>query len=147
MPPLLDSSTRDSFKKRVQALTAATKPTWGKMSVDQMLHHVNLSIAESLGEHTAARSIKGLPEWLIRLMILKGPWGKGAPTRPDMFIPAGDRFDFATEQKRLLDMIDRFCAKSPAAEWPRAANFAMTGTHWCQLQGRHIDHHMRQFGV
>src|SRR5262245_19596406 len=147
MPPLLNSGTRDACKQRVASLTADTKGTWGKMTVDQMLHHVNLSIAESLGEYTAPRSIKGLPEWLIRWMIVKGPWGKGAPTRPDIFVPQGERFDFGNEQKRLLDMIERFCVKPLDAAWPRSANFAMTGEWWCRLQGRHIDHHLRQFGV
>jgi len=147
MPPLLNATTRDEFTKRVQSLKADTRGTWGKMTVDQMLHHVNTSMAESLGEYKTARTIKGVPEFLVRAAILYGPWGKGAPTRPDMRVPDGDRYDFATEQKRLLDMIGRFCAKPVEAEWPRSANFAMTGKHWCHLEGRHLDHHLRQFGA
>lgn len=143
----LTTSNRDAFRKRVQSLTAGTKPTWGKMSVDQMLYHCNLSLAESLGEYKAERSIKGIPQVLIRWMILNGPWGKGAPTRPDMFVAEGQRFDFATEQKRTLDMIDRFTASPVERDWPRSANFPMTGRHWSQLHGRHLDHHLRQFGV
>ena len=115
--------------------------------MDQMLHHVNLNLAESLGDYKAERSIRGLPEFLIRFVILYGPWGKGAPTRPDLFVPQGDRFDFAAEHKRLLDNIDRFCKLPQDGAWPRSANFAMTGRHWAVLEGRHIDHHLRQFGV
>ena len=144
---LLEAATRDDFKRRVQALDASTKPTWGKMSVDQMLHHVNYNVAESLGEYTAPRSIKGVPEFIIRWLIIKGPWGKGAPTRPDLHVPKGERYDFDVEQKRLLDMIDRFCALPRDGKWPRSANFAMTGLHWAQLHGRHINHHLTQFGV
>src|SRR5690348_5846001 len=147
MPPLLDSSTRDEFTRRAQTLKADTRGTWGKMTVDQMLHHVNLSLAESLGEYQAPRSIKGVPQWLVRLAILYGPWGRGAPTRPDMLVPQGERFDFAAEHKRLLDMIDRFCKVPPTGPWPRSANFPMTGRHWSVLEGRHLDHHLRQFGV
>lgn len=135
------------MKQRVQRLTADTKPTWGKMSVDQMLHHVNFVLAEALGEHTAEKSIKGFPEPFIRWLILNLPWGKGAPTRPDMLIPQGQRYDFAQEKARCLSMLDRFLAKSMNEPWPRAANFAMTGKHWSQLQYKHLNHHLTQFGV
>jgi hypothetical protein len=117
------------------------------MSVDQMLHHVNFVLAESLGEHTAKPNIRGLPEALVRWLILNVPWGKGAPTRPDMLIPQGQRYDFAYEKARCLSMIDRFLAKPMDAPWPRAANFSMTGRHWSQLQYKHLNHHLTQFGV
>src|SRR5437016_162238 len=92
MTPLLNAGTRETFAQRVQALRADTRGIWGKMTVDQMLHHVNTSMAESLGEYTSARTIKGVPEFLVRFAILYGPWGKGAPTRPDMKVPEGDRY-------------------------------------------------------
>ena len=148
MPVLLhDDGVGDSVRKRVQALTPETKPTWGKMSVDQMLHHCNLVLAESLGEHKGERSLKGIPRSWIRWMILNGPWGKGAPTRPDMYIAQGQRYDFAAEKARMLAMIDRVLARSMDAEWPESANFPMTGRHWSQLNFRHLNHHLKQFGV
>lgn len=148
MPVLLhDSGIGASLKKRVEALTPTMTPQWGKMSVDQMLHHVNLSLAESLGEHKAERSIKGIPRTWVRWMILNGPWGKGAPTRPDMYIPLGQRYDFAQERARTLAMIDRILAKPMESEWPESANFPMTGRHWSQLHYRHVNHHLTQFGV
>jgi hypothetical protein len=148
MPALLhDHGVGDSVRKRVQALSPDMKPMWGKMSVDQMLHHVNFSLAESLGEHKAERSLKGLPKSWIRWMILNGPWGKGAPTRPDMHIAAGQRYDFAKEKASALSMIDRILAKPMDSAWPESANFPMTGRHWSQLHFRHLDHHLKQFGV
>jgi hypothetical protein len=135
------------LRRRVEALAPDMKPRWGKMSIDQMLHHVNIVLAESLGEHTAAPNIRGLPEVLVRWAILNLPWGRGAPTRPDMVIPEGQRYDFAQEKARCLSMMDRFLAKPVEEPWPRAANFAMTGRHWSQLQYKHLDHHLTQFGV
>jgi hypothetical protein len=75
------------------------------------------------------------------------PWGKGAPTRPDMLIPERARYDFAKEKQRCLSMIDRFLAKPMSEPWPRAANVEMTGAHWSQLQYKHLNHHLTQFGV
>ena len=148
MPILLhDSGIGPAIKKRIESLNATMTPTWGKMSVDQMLHHVNLALAESLGEYKAERSVRGIPKSWVRWMILNGPWGKGAPTRKDMYIPLGQRYDFAQEKARTLSMIDRILAKSMESEWPESANFPMTGRHWSQLHYRHVNHHLTQFGV
>jgi hypothetical protein len=142
-----DPGRGDEIRRRVQSLTAESARQWGKMTIDQMLHHVNLVLAESLGEHKPPKSIRGLPEPLVRWAILNLPWGKGAPTRPDMLIPESARYDFAQEKQRCISMIDRFLAKPMTESWPRAANFEMTGRHWSQLQYRHLDHHLTQFGV
>ena len=148
MPSLLhDPGIAAKTRQRVEALTPDTKPRWGKMSVDQMLHHVNLSLAESMGEHKAAPNIRGIPRPIVRWLILNGPWGKGAPTRPDMYIPEGQRYDFAQEKARCLSMIDRILAKPMESDWPESANFPMTGRHWSQLHYRHLNHHLTQFGV
>lgn len=149
MPKVLmhDPGRGDELRRRVAALTPSSTPQWGKMSVDQMLHHCNYVLLKAFGEHQGTRNIKGLPEALVRWAILNMPWGKGAPTRPDMLIPAGERYDFAKEQASCLAMIDRFLTKPVESAWPRSANFAMTGRHWSQLQYKHLNHHLTQFGA
>jgi hypothetical protein len=116
MPPLLHEHAA-SVRTRIEALMPMTTPTWGRMSVDQMLHFVNLVLAESLGEHRAAKHIKGLPEPLVRWAIINLSWGKGAPTRPDLLIPEGQRYDVAIEKQRCLSMLDLFLAKPLAEPW------------------------------
>jgi hypothetical protein len=95
---LHDPGRGDELKRRVHALTQDLTPRWGTMSIDQMLRHVNLVLMESLGEHTPQPNIRGLPAPLVRWMILNVPWGRGAPTRPDMKIPKGERYDFEQEK-------------------------------------------------
>jgi hypothetical protein len=148
MPVLLhDQSVGAAIRARVEKLDASMTPQWGKMSVDQMLHHINLSLSESLGEYKAERSVRGIPKSWVRWMILNGPWGKGAPTRPDLYIAERQRYDFAQEKARTLSMLDRILAKPMQSEWPESANFPMTGRHWSQLHYRHVNHHLTQFGV
>src|SRR4051794_21503696 len=144
MPKTLlhDTGRGAELKQRLEALTPGATPRWAKMSVDQMLHHVNLVLAESLGEHVAQPNVRGLPKPLVRWVILNLPWGKSAPTRPDMLIPQGQRYDFAQEKARCLSMIDRFLATPMSEPWPPSANFAMTGRHWSQLQYKHLNHHL-----
>lgn len=149
MPKTLlhDAGRGAELKRRVEALTPGTTQRWGKMSVDQMLHHVNFSLAEALGEHIAKPNVRGLPKALVRWAILNAPWGRGAPTRPDMLIPQGQRYDFAQEKERCLSMIDRVLSKPMDDSWPCSANFPMTGRHWSQLEYKHLNHHLTQFGV
>src|SRR4051812_32369935 len=77
MPKTLlhDTGRGTEVRRRVQALTPDMTPRWGKMSIDQMLHHVNFVLAEALGEHTAKPNIRGLPKPLVRWVILNLPWG------------------------------------------------------------------------
>jgi hypothetical protein len=149
MPKTLlhDPGRGAELARRVASLLPNATPRWGRMSVDQMLHHCNLVLLEALGEYTPARSIKGLPQALVRWAILNAPWGKGAPTRPDMRIAEGEHYDFAQEKARCLSLLERNLAKPMDAPWPRSANFPMTGRHWSQLQYKHLNHHLTQFGV
>jgi hypothetical protein len=64
----------------------------------------------SLGEYTAARSVRVLPKVLVRWMVISVPWPKGAPTRPDMLVT--NEHDFEHEKARCLEMLDG--AASPA---------------------------------
>jgi hypothetical protein len=115
------------------------------MSIGQMLFHVNLVLAESLGEYKAPRSVRGVPRFLVRWMVISLPWPRGAPTRPDMLVK--DEHDFVAEKARCLELLDRFAATPIDVPWPEAANFPMTGRHWSHLQFKHLDHHLRQFGA
>jgi hypothetical protein len=116
---LHDPGVHAALRRRVQSLTPASRRQWGKMSVGQMLFHVNLVLAESLGEYTAARSVRGLPKVLVRWMVISVPWPKGAPTRPDMLVT--NEHDFEHEKARCLEMLDRFVAKSMDVAWPEGA--------------------------
>ena len=141
-----ESGMAESLKKRVQSLRPDSNRKWGKMTVDQMLCHVNLVLAEALGEYSGARSVRGIPQGLLLWLVLNLPWGKGAPTRPDMVVK--ERHDFAKEQKRCLEMIDRVAALPLNGTWPPSANFgAMSGNNWSKLLAKHTNHHLRQFGA
>jgi hypothetical protein len=49
---------------------------------------------------------------------------------------------------RLCDLIRRFAERGPGAAWPRSAVFGrISGRSWGVLEHKHLDHHLRQFGV
>lgn len=67
---------------------------------------------------------------------------------PAQFIPLKDA-DFATEKKILSDMIRRFGDTGPAVITNKKHPFfgSMDDSQWGVLQYKHLDHHLRQFGV
>lgn len=144
--PLHDPETGASIRRRIESLTPASPRQWGKMTIDQMLWHVNVSMREAVGDYKPELKPLPIPKWLMRWAIINMPWGRGAKTRPDMY--AGSTYDFAAQKAECLSLVDRILAKPLDAPWPESVSMGpMTGMHWSQLTARHLDHHLKQFGA
>lgn len=144
---LHDPAVRLGLRARAQALRPESPRTWGSLSVDQMLWHVNTSLQLALGERSSEPVDNVLTRSIVRWLVFHAPWPKGgAPTLQEMI--AQEHYDFSAERERLFDLMERVAAKPLTDTWPRHAAFgAMRGAEWSRLQFRHIDHHLRQFGV
>lgn len=146
MTLLHDPGVRASIEKRVRLLQPETKPKWGRMTVDQMLWHVNVSMAECIGEYSPPPMRVPMPRKLLRWLILNVPWPKGSRTRPDMV--AAQRYDFETERARCLRLLEGICSRELSARWPESASMGeMSGKNWSRLEAKHLEHHLKQFGV
>jgi len=147
MPKLLhDPAVYASIRRRVESLRVDSQRQWGKMSIDQMLWHVNVSMREAVGEYTPQLKPLPVPKAVMRWAVINIPWGRGATTRPDMY--AVSTYDFNAQQAECLSLIDRIVGRPLSAEWPISASMGrMTGRHWSKLTAKHLDHHLRQFGV
>lgn len=145
-PLLHDPAVRNSTLARVAKLTPDTQHKWGKMTVDQMLWHVSQSLAQSLGQIPSMRNRVPVPKWLSKLVAFNFPWPKGTPTPPDLV--AVDHYAFESERQRCLQLIDAFTATDLNGTWTPSASFGrLTGREWSRFQAKHVDHHLRQFGV
>lgn len=141
-----DASTRSNIEQRIRALRPDSRGRWGKMTVDQMVWHCNQAVALSLGQITIGPGFPPLPAGLLKFIVLRLPWVKGAPTHPDFVAKA--TYDFDAERDRLLDLISRLAATPLDSEWPRHPAFGpMTGREVSQLMAKHLEHHLRQFGA
>ena len=146
MPLLHDSQFRSELQARLRALQPASKPQWGKMSVDQMLWHVNQGLALSLGQISAAPGKTPLPKPIMRFLVVNLPWPKSAPTLP--VLKAEETYDFEKERTRCLRLLDAFVRKDLYEPWPNDPIFGkVDGRFKSRLQAKHIDHHLKQFGV
>src|SRR5206468_3335582 len=118
-----------------------------KMTVDQMLWHCNESLENSLGKAIPGAMRFPMPMAIIKFFVFNLPWMKGAPTHPGFV--AGDRRSFETERARMLRLFDEFTSRPlDSPSWGESPAFGrMTGREWSRLQAKHLDHHLRQFGV
>jgi hypothetical protein len=146
MPALHDPAVRESIRSRIQSLRPDAPRQWGKMTADQMLHHVSIALSAALGltEYKAMRP--PLPGPIFRFFALNFPMPKGAPTHPDYVV--GERFDFEMEKARCLSLVDEFAKKPMESAWPASPIFGrVTGKFNSHVQAKHLDHHLRQFGA
>ncbi len=147
MPVLHDDRYRTEILRRVEALTPESRGQWGKMSVSQMLWHVNEAMEGALGRVAEAPEKVPLPRPLLKFIVLNLPWPKGAPTRR-RWVPQKDRYDFAAERDRCLSLVDAITSKALGDRWPDSPTLGrMSGNDVSRLQAKHLNHHLTQFGV
>ncbi|MBL8749915.1 MAG: DUF1569 domain-containing protein [Planctomycetes bacterium] len=134
---------------RIQSLRPDTRRVWGKMSIAQMLAHCQQPLRVALGELPLKRSLIGVLFGRLakKQLLAPKPWKQGLPTAPEFKIT--DERDFATEKQALLVLVKRFGEGGPAVVTKQPHPFfgPMTIDEWQQLQWRHLDHHLRQFGT
>jgi Protein of unknown function (DUF1569) len=144
---LFEPAVKKEIIERINRLTVTTPAKWGKMNVSQMLAHLQMPMGVALGVHT----LKG--NWLMKLVLPlfkktlynEKPWKQGLPTDKS-FIMTGDEKDFELEKLHLLDMTDRFTEANMINE--RHPIFGkLTKEQWSKATWKHIDHHLKQFGV
>lgn len=147
MNSLFDPEARGRVVARVGRLTPGAVRQWGQMSVAEVQVHLAGQLRMALGELPVAP--KRVP---LRYPVLKQlavywlPWPKGAPTAPEL--RATPPAEWESDRAALLELIERFAARGPREKWPDHPAFGrLSGRAWGVLAYRHLDHHLRQFGV
>jgi len=142
---LHDPAVRNAIRARVEALRPDAPRRFGKMTIEQMLWHVNQALGQSLGQVPSAPVKTPVPKPLLKFFVFNLPWPTGAPTAPE-FQADGQRCEFAKERARCLQLIDAFAAKNLDGTWPIASTLGrMSGRDWSLLEAKHLDHHLKQF--
>lgn len=147
MPLIHDSATRAAIVERLNRLTPTSQRPWGSMTVDQMLWHLNEGMEMGLGRRAVATLPVPLPRFLLKWIVLNLPWPKGKARTHPAFVAKASH-DFATGRARTLALLEE-CARKPLdAGWPDSyAMGSMSGKEWSLMGWKHLDHHLRQFGV
>ena len=149
-PNVFEPAVTEQLIERVNRLTPDTRPEWGKMNVGQMLAHCNVVYDQTFGD------MSGRPNRFMRWIMSKAikptvvgpkPYPKNSPTTSAFVIT--DERDFDLEQAKLIGHLREVVKQGGNKfEGREAYSFGpMTTDEWSVLFYKHLDHHLRQFGV
>jgi hypothetical protein len=146
---LFESSSATEIKERIILLRPDSRKQWGAMSVAQMLAHCSAWMEMAAGLKSQKQSLIGriVGKMAKKSILGEEPIRRNMPT--DKVLIIQDERDFAAEQRRLLDLVDRFSKGGPdqCTTHPHSFFGSMTPTEWAAMGYKHLDHHLRQFGA
>lgn len=149
MKSLFEKSAYNEINDRINRLSAESQRQWGKMNAAQMLAHCKEAFKVPLSKKSPPKIYPfALFGWMMKSKLYNNdPWKQNLPTAPNFKIQ--DNRDFNTEKSELTALISRFHQSSPADVekiiHPVFGRF--TGPQWGMSMYKHLDHHLRQFGV
>jgi hypothetical protein len=150
MENLFKEADASRIIQRIEKLNPGSKAVWGKMNVSQMLAHCGTAMETVTGQ----RKIKRVAFFgrIIGTLLKPGilsekPFSKSSPTDKS-YIISGD-VNFAEEKAKLTSLIKQFSAGGPSKCTPHPHAFfgKFTPEQWARFEWKHLDHHLRQFGV
>lgn len=148
MQSLFNAQDNNSIQERIKKLSPETKPLWGKMTVSQMMAHLQPTMLLSFGELKLKKSLMALffGKSAKKKIVNETPFKAGLPTLKAFKVPAKD---FYTEQKALLNSVNRCKVEGAGIMTKKPHPFfgSLSAKEWDMLQWKHLDHHLRQFGV
>jgi len=147
MKSLFNTSAFAEIEERLEKLNAETQREWGKMDAAQMLHHCQGPLNIMLGiNHYGFKS-----NWLAKVFFKKylyndKPWSKNLPTAKALKVKAPKNFD--AEKTVLKELMGKLYVQREKEEWEPHPGFGyFTKEQWGQMQYKHLDHHLKQFGL
>lgn len=143
---MFDPAVKQDIIDRINKLTAESQHKWGKMDVSQMLSHVQLPINCAYGTHKVKGSflLNLVGPFFKSILYNNKPYKQGLPTDPSYVVV--DTKNFETEKQKLLDLVDKFSPDTVVLEnHPVWGKF--TKENWSKATWKHLDHHLKQFGV
>jgi hypothetical protein len=150
LPNIFTKDVSENIIQRINNLSTTTNPNWGKMSVDQMLAHCNVTY-EMAYENIHAKP-NAFMKFILKMMVKNAvvsekPYAKNSRTAPQ-FIMTGSK-DFDLEKKRLIDYITKTqqLGENHFDNKESHSFGILNKTEWNNMFFKHLDHHLTQFGV
>ena len=146
MKSIFNSKVKDELLNRIDQLTENQPRKWGKMDVSQMLWHCQFPLKIGIKNQNS-----GSGNIFAKLLVKKTtyndrPWRKNLPTVKAA--KAIEPKEFAMEKRILKQLIEDMHNVKDRTIWnPHPLFGRFTHEQWGQLEYKHLDHHLTQFGV
>lgn len=148
MKSIFEPNTEQEIIARIQSLSLESKAIWGKMSVIQMVEHGILCEDMYLGKNQVKRVLIGklLGSTMLK-MVLKNdkPFSKGTPTAKEL-TAVGNAQDLELLKITWISKIQENRDR-PMLHFMHPFFGNMNKEQIGLLNFKHVDHHLRQFGV
>ena len=150
MENIFKKEVTEEVISRIEKLTENTQPIWGKMSVAQMLAHccVTYEMVYTDKHPKPNAFAKFMMKLFVKkIVVSEKEYAKNGRTAPQFLI--SDEKVFETEKKRLTDFITKTQQLGEHEfDGKESHSFGnLTTKEWNNLFYKHLDHHLRQFGV
>jgi hypothetical protein len=148
MKSLLDEHVREELAARIDSLHENCSTQWGKMNVYQMLWHCSKWNEMMLGKKKVKQMFLGRLFGRSALKtVLKDDaiLGRNSPTASEL-LAKEKTGDIALQKIALIKEINEYAYFNVANSYHPFFG-AMTKEQVGQFAYKHLDHHLRQFGV
>lgn len=150
MKNIFNKNESDAVILRINNLKINSPAIWGKMRVDQMLAHCNVTYEMAL-EKTHAKP-SGFKKLILKLFIKPivvgtQPYKRNSRTAPEFIITDFKKFEL--EKERLINYISKVSNLGEDYFHNRDSHSfgKLTKNEWNTMFYKHLDHHLSQFGV
>ena len=151
MQDIFNTKDAQNYIDRINKLTPETIGKWGKMTVDQMLTHCNVTY-EMVYEPQKHRAPSEIAKFILKKFVKtkivgEKSYSQNSPTAPQFLIK--ERQDFDLEKKRLIGFIQKTQQLGREAfDGKESFSFGkLTAQEWNNMFAKHLNHHLDQFGV
>ena len=149
MQNLFHSGMSDAVIDRLSKLQPSSAALWGKMNIAQMLSHCQAPLQIAMGTILIKLRFIGLLFGRITKsqLMKEGPFAKNLPT--DKIFIRKSEHNFYQERERLRALIQQFANADSMVMASKVHPFfgKMTADEWGCPTWKHLDHHLKQFGV
>ena len=149
MKTLFEQEGLQDVLSRIDSLHPAAARQWGKMDVAQMMAHCSATMDMASGRLNLPRIFIGriLGPLVKPVYTNEKPFRKNGPT--DKKLVVADQRDFLREQEQLKLKVRQFHegGEAKCTRHPHPFFGELTPQAWSRGSYKHLDHHLRQFGV
>ena len=148
---VFDDARHAEIVSRLRELSPDSQRQWGRMTPHQAVCHLSDSFKAILGDRPLRSRPVDLQRRVMRFMAftLPWPWPQGVQTSAAVDAekegtPPGD---FPADVDELEGLLERFVATDGRTLSPHYVWGSLSRGEWGRYGYRHMDHHLRQFGV
>ncbi len=148
MKSIFNDETNNELLERINNLNSSTIPKWGKMSVSQMLNHVTIPYNDILKRNKKKSKFSFIFRFLLKGSLTGDtPYRKNSPTAKRFIIK--DEPDFEIVKTDLVEKMTKVHNMGEVFFEGKVHPLIgkLTAKEWSNMLYKHLDHHLKQFGV